>query len=94
MLIKILPIIAVVFSSIGVILLAIAATKIGGLVGKVIHLLIAGIFLAVTVHAGFELVQQLGFLSKEQLDIVMGMLITIGSMFFIASGILAVKKFK
>lgn len=95
MFIKILPnIIAMVFSLIAIIQLTIAATKIGGFVGKAINLLIVGIFLSVTVHAGFELAAQFGFLSENQLMPIMGTLITSGSIFFIASGFLAVKKFK
>ncbi len=95
MILRILPnIIAAAFSLIAVVLLVVSATKIGGSVGKAINLLITGIFLSVTVHAIFELAAQFGFLPEYQLMPIMGTLIIIGSIFFILSGILAMKKFK
>ncbi len=59
-----------------------------------ISLLVAGIFFSVTVHAGFELAGQSGLLSERQLMPIMSSLITLGSALFIASAILAIRKFR
>lgn len=87
-------IMALICSLIAMIQLIIAAPKIGGAVGKILKLLTVGIFFSVFIHAGFELIGKAGFFNEHDLLVIMGVLISVGSLFFIIAGTIAIKKFK
>lgn len=92
---EILPnLLAMVFSLVAVVILAVVAVKVGGLIGAMLKCLVAGIALAVMVHAGMELLAALGALSEATLLTVMGVLLTVGSAFFLAAGYLGLKFIK
>lgn len=91
-LLDVLPnLLALVFSLVAVVVLAIVAVKVGGLIGTMLKCLVAGIALAVMVHAGVELLATLGAVSETTLMLVMGVLLTIGSAFFLAAGYVGLK---
>lgn len=81
-------------SLIAIIQLAIASSKVGGVVGKIFKLLIVGIFFSVFDHAAFELATVFNIIEEKQLLHTMGIFITIGSLFFIAAGSIAIKNFR
>ena len=76
------------------ILLIVAAKIIGGQVGKVFKLLVLGIFFSVFIHSVVELIGYFSFIDGKRLLFIMGVLISLGGIFFISAGILALKKFK
>ena len=86
--------IALIFSLTATVTLLAASKKIGGFVKQVLVLLMGGIFLSVTAHAAFELAAAFGVFTEDQLLPIMGTLLSVGSMFFIAAAVLAVRKFK
>ncbi len=91
----ILPnIIAMVCSAIAIVELVIAIPKIGGTLGKILKLLSTGIFFSVFVHAAVEMASAFELIKEENLLDIMGILLTVGSVFFIAAGSLAIKTFK
>jgi hypothetical protein len=87
-------IIALVLVLWAMILLVIVAKKIGGHVGKVFKLLVLGIFFSIFIHAIIELLGYLGFIDEKQLLFIMGVLLSLGGIFFISAGIFAGKKLK
>lgn len=78
--------IAMAFSFIGVIMLGKASVKMGGAIGKTLKIIVAGIFLSVFVHSGFELAASMGKISEETLLPVMGVLLSLGSIGFAYAG--------
>ena len=91
----ILPnVIAMIFSIVAMIQLFYAAFKIGGVIGKIFKLLVIGIFFAVFIHAGVELLEGLGFIKEKYFLSIMGALISTGSVFFVIAGSIALDKFK
>ncbi len=91
----ILPnIIAMLFSIVAMIQLISAAFKIGGAIGKIFKLIVVGIFFAVFIHAGVELLEGYGLVKEEYFLFIMGTLISIGSVFFVVAGSIAINKFK
>ncbi|HAJ57506.1 MAG TPA: hypothetical protein DCL35_07035 [Candidatus Omnitrophica bacterium] len=91
---SIVNIIAMICSLIAMIQFAIAAPKIGGTVGKILKLLVVGIFFSVFTHAAVELACAYNFIAENDIMPIMGALITFGSLFFIAAGSIAIKTFK
>lgn len=89
-----LGIIAMLISLLAMILLVIASAKIGGIVGKIFKFLVAGIFFSVTIHSILELLSQFNILPMGPIMSAMSISITIGAIFFIIAGILAIRKFK
>jgi hypothetical protein len=91
--IEILPnLIAFIASFTAAIMLLMLAYKMrGGRIGKVVNLLVAGILLSVTVHAVFELASIFNIISGDALFIIMGTLLSVGSLFFIAAGVVGLK---
>jgi hypothetical protein len=87
-------IIAMIFALVAMIQLCFAAFKIGGTIGRIFKLLTMGIFFAVFIHAGVELVERFGFIKEEYFLLIMGMLISLGSVFFVIAGFIAIRAFK
>lgn len=91
-LLEILPnLLAMLFSLVAVVVLAVVAVKVGGLIGAMLKYLVAGIALGVMVHAGMELLAAFGVVSESTLMVVMGLLLTIGSILFLAAGYVGLK---
>lgn len=92
---EILPnIVALIGTFITMIVLSLVATKIGGVLGKMVKLLIVGIFFSVFLHSGFEVAGAYHMINEEALMRVMGGLLTIGSIFFIYAGLVGLKALK
>jgi len=92
---EILPnVLAMISSFAAMLLLGMIAPKIGGILGAIIKLLIAGIFFAVFAHASLELASVYGMVNEAELMPMMGWLLTIGSVFFMLAGLLGLKHFK
>ncbi len=87
-------ILALIGSSISMIVLTMLIPKIGGSIGLMLRLLITGIFFSVFVHSGAELAQTYNLLSEHALMQIMGALLSIGSLFFILAGIVGIKSLK
>ncbi|MEK6731032.1 MAG: hypothetical protein AABY34_02505 [Pseudomonadota bacterium] len=83
---------AMFFSFIAIIMLFMFAWRMrGGAMSVVINYLVTGIFFAVFVHAGFELVEAYGWMSFDVLRYVMGILLTLGGLCFVMAGYLGLK---
>lgn len=92
---EILPNILAMISSFGaMILLGMVIPRIGGSLGKMLKLLIVGIFFAVFIHAAAELARLYGIIGDDVLMPMMGMLLTIGSVFFAVGGFVGLKALK
>jgi hypothetical protein len=65
--------------------------KIGGSIGVMLKFLIAGIFLAVFVNAGFELAMAFGAISGGFANTVTAVLLTLGSVAFIIGASIGIK---
>jgi hypothetical protein len=90
-----LNLVAMIASAGGMIaLLMLAAKMVGGALGVAFRLVTAGIFFSVFLHAGFELAESFGVFGEGVLMHVMGLLITIGSLLFIAAGYIGLKAFR
>lgn len=87
-------IIAMISSFAAMIILGMVAPKIGGSIGSMLKLLIAGIFFAVFTHAGVELAKAYGLLGEGVFMQIMGTLLTTGSICFIIAGIIGLKALK
>lgn len=74
-----------------VILLVRVVRRIGGEIGAALRLLSLGVFLSVFLHAAAELAEIFGLLTPEVLMVVMGALVTCGSLAFCAGGIVALR---
>jgi len=72
-------VLAMCSSLLAVIALSVVARKLGGEIGTMVKLLVVGVFLAVFLHAGAELAQVAGLLGEGHLMVVMGALLTLGS---------------
>jgi len=83
-----------VSSFVAMIFLSMGIPKIGGSFGKMLKLLISGIFLAVFAHAGFELLGAYGVINEEFLMKIMGLLLSLGSVCFIVAGYVGLKALK
>ncbi len=92
-LVELIPnLIAMIASLIAIFFLARFAMQMrGGSLATVVNLLVWGIFLSVTLHAAFELGSLYGLISGETLFVVMGTLLSIGSILFIVAGYLGLK---
>lgn len=84
-------VLALVTSAVAVLLLLRVIRRIGGAIGASLKLLSLGVVLAVFLHAAAELAELLGLLSPEALMVVMGILVTSGSLAFCAGGVVALK---
>ncbi len=73
--------------------LGIVVSKIGGSIGMMLRFLILGIFLAVFVHAGFELATAFGFIDDSFSKTITAVLLTLGSVSFIAGGSIGARSF-
>jgi len=90
--IEIIPNILALFGSlISMIVLSTLIPKIGGSIGLVLRFLILGIFFSVFIHAGAELARAYSLLSEKALMGFMGILLSLGSLFFIIAGIIGIK---
>lgn len=88
-------IIAMASSIIAIILLVQLARQMkGGSLSSVINLLVAGIALSVTIHAGAELANIYGLISEDVLFPIMGSLLSLGSILFIVAGVKGLQVFK
>jgi len=94
--IQILPnIIAMILSFIATIMLGTLAYKMrGGQLGRIMTLLVIGISLSVTIHAAFELADLFELLAPNTIFTIMGILLSLGSIFFIVAGWNARKTYK
>ncbi len=86
--------IAAVSSLVAIFLLRIIAVKIGGFLGKMLKFLLAGIFFAIVVHSMAELAEVLNIISGSDLMIIMGVLLTLGSVCFICASYFGFKAIK
>ncbi|PIQ90318.1 MAG: hypothetical protein COV71_05175 [Candidatus Omnitrophica bacterium CG11_big_fil_rev_8_21_14_0_20_41_12] len=86
--------IAVVSSTVAMILLRLVAIKIGGHLGKMLKFLLVGIFFAVFVHSIAELADVFNIISGYTLMITMGILLTLGSTCFICASYFGFKAIK
>jgi len=84
-------VLALVTSLAAVLLLAQVIRRIGGSIGAALKLLSLGVFLSVFLHAAAELAEIFGLLSPDLLMVVMGLLVTGGSLAFCAGGLVALK---
>ena len=89
---QIANILAMIFSLIGVVMLTKAALAMGGEFGKSLKVIVVGIFLAVFVHAGFELAAAYELMSEEVLMFSMGILLSTGSLAFAYAGYSTLKE--
>lgn len=87
-------IVAMIFSAVVMVQLSITAYKVGGAVGMILKLLTAGIFFAVFLHAGIEFLERLGLIKDEYFSLIMSIMISFGSVFFLIAGHIAFKTFK
>lgn len=87
-------ILALIGSLISMILLGIIIPKIGGSIGLLLKLLIVGIFFSVFIHAAAELAVIYNLLPEQILMPTMGVLLSVGSIFFILAGIIGIKSLK
>jgi hypothetical protein len=87
-------ILALIGSSISMIMLGMLIPKIGGSIGLMIKLLIVGIFFSVFIHAGIELAVIYNLIPHHELMRGMGALLSLGSLFFIFAGIVGLKSLK
>ena len=85
---------ALLGSLIAMISLSMMIPRIGGSIGLVLKLLIAGIFFSVFIHAAIEFAVIYKLLPEQSLMPVMGTLLFIGSLFFIFAGILGNKSLR
>jgi uncharacterized membrane protein len=74
-----------------VVLLSLVIRRIGGQIGAALRLLSLGVFLSVFLHAGAELAEVFGLLSPDVLMVLMGSLVTSGSLAFCAGGVVALR---
>ncbi|MBI5196103.1 MAG: hypothetical protein HZA10_07255 [Nitrospirae bacterium] len=92
---EIIPgIIAMISSLIAMVMLSRVIPIIGGSIGRMIKMMVTGIFFSVFLHAGFELAAGFGLISEGSLMIIMGILITAGAIAFIAAGNIGIKSLK
>lgn len=82
---------AMVCSLFAMIILVRLVPRIGGSFGRMIKMLVAGIFFSVFLHAAAELAEVFGLMPSEVLMPLMGLLLTIGSVTFIAAGVIGLK---
>ena len=89
-------VLALLFSLVGIVLLVVVLVKfkIAGTIGKFFKWMIVGIFLAVVVHAAFELAAIYNVINEQALFPVMGTLLSIGSLCFIIGSWIALRDFK
>ncbi len=87
-------ILAMIFSFLGIVSLTLVSVKLGGKLGLMTKLIAAGIFFSVFTHAGFELVSSLGFIDEQSLLLIMGGLLTFGSLLFIIGGYVGFKSIR
>ncbi|MBI4680204.1 MAG: hypothetical protein HY753_03055 [Nitrospirae bacterium] len=92
---EIIPgLIALISSLIAMIMLLKVVPVIGGSIGRMIKMMVAGIFFSVFLHAGVELAAGFGLISEGPLMIIMGILITAGAVAFISAGSIGIKSLK
>ena len=85
---------ALVSSFAAVIMLMKVSKKIGGSIGHMLKFLVLGIFFAVFIHSGFELLAIFQLIDQVSLMKTMGILLTVGSLCFIFSGLIGLKMLK
>ncbi len=85
---------ALVSSTVAIFLLRLVAVKIGGYLGKMLKFLLAGIFFAIFVHSLAELAEVLNIISGNTLMVIMGILLTLGSICFICASYFGFKAIK
>lgn len=76
----------------GVIMLLKVSMKLGGVIGQCLKLVVAGIVLSVFIHAGFELAAAYQLMSEGVLLLIMGILLSLGSVIFTFAGYSTLKK--
>ncbi|KOR29076.1 hypothetical protein TI05_15740 [Achromatium sp. WMS3] len=87
-------ILAILCSSLAMFQLSFLALKMQGqAISKVFNYLVLGIFFSVFVHASVELIATFGVFKENILMLIMGGLITLGSIFFVIAGIEGSKHF-
>ncbi|MBI5507747.1 MAG: hypothetical protein HY903_03225 [Deltaproteobacteria bacterium] len=84
-------VVAAITSLAAIVALAIMAPKLGGQIGLTIKLIVVGVFFSVFLHAGVELAATTGILGEQALMVVMGLLLSLGSVAFFAAGIIGLR---
>lgn len=87
-------IIAMISSLAAMLMLLKVIPKIGGSIGRMIKMLVAGIFCSVFLHAGVELAEVFALIGEAALMPIMGTLLTVGSFAFIIAGWIGIKSFE
>lgn len=85
---------ALIGSFISMILLGMIIPKIGGSIGLLLKMLIVGVFFSVFIHAAIELAAIYNLLPGQVLMPTMGVLLSVGSLFFILAGIIGINSLK
>ncbi len=89
---EIIPnVIAMICTFVAMIMLGRIFPKIGGSIGRMIKLIIVGLFFSLFLHAGFELAEAFHLLGENILMPIMGILMSIGSIALIAAGWVGLK---
>jgi hypothetical protein len=70
---------------------SLAARMTGGQFAAVVKLIAIGVFFSVFLHAGAELAETFGLLGEKLLMVVMGLLLSVGSIAFCAAGVLGLR---
>jgi hypothetical protein len=89
---SILPnLLAMVTSLLAMLLLAGAALRLGGSIGLMLKLVVAGVFFSVFLHAGTELAEVFGLIGEKVLFVLMGSLLSGGSLAFGLAGLVGIR---
>jgi hypothetical protein len=91
---NLINILTMLFSIIAIVLLVQLSIKVGGSVGKILKLIVAGIFFSTIFHQIFGFLSTYGFISHGVFESFMGTLLGIGSILFIIAGVVGIKEFK
>lgn len=84
-------VLAMVTSLAAMVTLGLTVPRLGGQLGTVLRLVIGGVFFSVFLHAGFELAEVLGYVTSTSLMVIMGTLVTVGSICFCAAGVVGLR---
>jgi hypothetical protein len=89
---SILPNILAMLTSLGAMILLVgAALRLGGRMGLMLKLVVAGVFFSVFLHAGAELAEVFGLLGEGPLFVLMGSLLSGGSLAFGIAGVVGIR---
>ena len=80
-------VVAMALSGAALVLLRTVQGKLGGGVGSMLRWIVLGVFLSVFLHASVELSQALNILSADTTLVIMGLLLSVGSVCFCVAGV-------